>query len=462
MRNNRYALRFVAALVGLTISVVSTPARLTPGGADILDRIRGLAGVVSVQEAGSPIPETRFFRVEFEQPVDHANPAGPTFRQRLTVLHRDVNAPTVLHINGYYVNPNPVQYELTSLLQGNQIHVEHRFFVPSRPDPADWQFLNIAQSAADHHAIVQAFKTNYTAKWASTGVSKGGMASIYFRYFYPDDVDATVPYVAPSSHGTQDPRYVAFVAGLGSAKCQKRLVAFQKRALKKREKLARFMGDTSYEILGEDRALEFAIIEMPFVFWQYGDATLCDDIPGSGASPRQIYGFLNRVVGIESFDDATLTAFEAYYYQAATQLGAPAVNEAGLEDLLRYPGQDSPEILPPIGVPKSFDASVMPLIERFVLDDAERMLFVYGANDPWSTNAFNVTAGNDSYRLFVMGLAGNHGAQILELPDEDRAFALGKLGEWLGAPAVRASTTELASDPRYRIDRPTREELFLR
>ncbi|MBK6427599.1 MAG: hypothetical protein IPF82_15770 [Blastocatellia bacterium] len=150
-----------------------------------------------------------------------------------------------------------MQFELTALLQANQVHVEHRYFLPSRPDPVSWPFLNIAQSAADHHAIVTAFRPLYTAKWVSSGASKGGMASVYHRFYYPDDVDATVAYVAPSSHGTQDPRYVAFVASLGSTKCRNRLLKFQRRALKKREKLVRFMDDPSYDILGKDQAIEF-------------------------------------------------------------------------------------------------------------------------------------------------------------------------------------------------------------
>jgi hypothetical protein len=371
-------------------------------------------------------------------------------------------APTVLQISGYYVNPQPVQYELTALLQANQLHVEHRYFIPSRPDPVDWQFLDIAQSAADLHAIVAAFKTIYTAKWVSTGASKGGMASVYFRYFYPDEVDATVPYVAPSSHGTRDARYVAFVAGRGTAKCQKRLKAFQRRSLKKRAKLARYMGDAPFDILGPDRALEFAVVEMPFIFWQYFDASRCDEIPGRGASAREIYDFLDQIVFIESYGDDSLTAYEPYFYQSATQLGWPALGEAGLEDLLRYPGQDGPEILPPLDVPKTFDATVVPLVEAFVLERGERMLFIYGENDPWSTNAFAVSGENDSYRLFVTGPAGNHGAQILALPDADRDLALGKIGEWLDAPTARASAEERASDSQYRIDRPTRRELYLR
>lgn len=461
--DRRAALRFFAPIVVAALCFVGLPAaRVKAVGPDILDRIRDVPGVVSIVEENSNIPGTRFFQLEFEQPADHGVPSGPKFSQRLTILHRDVNAPTVLEINGYYVIPSSVQYELTALLQANQIHVEHRYFSPSRPEPVDWPLLNIAQSAADDHAIVVAFKPIYTAKWVSSGASKGGMASVYHRFFYPDDVDATVPYVAPSSRGTQDPRYVAFVAGLGTTNCRNRLVKFQRRALKKRAKLARFMDDQSFDILGKDRAIEFAILEMPFIFWQYEDADLCSAIPGAGASARQIFDFLDRVVFVNGYSDDALTYYEAYYYQSATELGGPAVGETGLEDLLRYPGQDGPEILPPIGVEKSFAPAVMPMIERFVLEDAERFLFIYGENDPWSTNAFAVSSNNDSYRLFVTGRDGNHGSDIDKLSSADRTFALGKLSEWLGAPVARASPADRASDLRYRIDRRTRGELFLR
>ena len=42
---------------------------------------------------------------------------------------------------------------LTNLLDANQIMVEHRYFGKSVPDSLDWNYLNIKQSAADHHRI---------------------------------------------------------------------------------------------------------------------------------------------------------------------------------------------------------------------------------------------------------------------------------------------------------------------
>ena len=95
---NRTALRFVALIVIAAFGFVALPARVKSGGQDILDRIRDTACVVSVVEENSNIPGTRFFLLEFEQPVDHNIPVGPKFNQRVPTHHRTVNPPTVPRI----------------------------------------------------------------------------------------------------------------------------------------------------------------------------------------------------------------------------------------------------------------------------------------------------------------------------------------------------------------------------
>jgi hypothetical protein len=426
---------------------------------DLLDRIRVLPGVSAAVESSSNVPGTRFFQIEFEQPVDHQDPTGPKFNQRMTLLHRSETAPMVLTLSGYSIGTVPLQFELTALLQADQLHVEHRFFDPSIPDPVRWEHLTIAQAAADHHRIVSAFKSLYVGGWLVTGGSKGGMASVYHRFFYPDDVDATVPLVAPSSHGIGDQRYVAFVESRGSEECRSKLRALQKRALKKRRKLVRFMkGD--FTILGKDRALESAIVDLPFVFWQFGDANNCNTVPSSEASLRTVFDYLANASGFS--DDRSLLFFQPYYYQALTQLGAPAVGDSGLRSLLRYWDEDPAEILPPFGVEKVFHPEVMPEVEDWVRNHGERLLFIYGENDPWSAGAFEVDQSNDSYRLMVTGLRGNHRARLLDLPDESRELALERIRAWLRLPSIQFSPQRLATDPEFRIDPPTRRELFLR
>src|SRR5262245_53173303 len=95
---------------------------------DLLARIRSVPGVVSAQESTSNIPGTRFFRIQFEQPVDHQNPAGPKFNQRMTLLHRSETAPMVLHLSGYDISTAPLQFEIAALFQADQLYVEHRYF----------------------------------------------------------------------------------------------------------------------------------------------------------------------------------------------------------------------------------------------------------------------------------------------------------------------------------------------
>src|SRR6185503_19153486 len=173
----------------------------------------------------------------------------------------------------------------------NQIDVEQRFFEPSRPDPADWSFLTIEQAAADHHRIVAALRPIYCGKWVSTGSSKGGMTSIYHRRFYPDDVDATVAYVAPISFGAPDDRYHPFFDTVGSASCRRKLRTYQRELLSRRAAmLSRMQDEADQNGLTFDRssgiegAFEDAVIEFSWGFWQYRGPSLCASIPGTAAT----------------------------------------------------------------------------------------------------------------------------------------------------------------------------------
>ncbi len=93
---------------------------------------------------------------------------------------------------------------------------------------------------------------------------------------------------------------------------------------------------------------------------------------------------------------------------------------------MRYPRQYGPAALVPFSLkPYGFDHVSVPLIAAWVKTLGERILFVYGENDPWSTHAFEVRERNDSYRFFVP--AGNHFASISDLPAPEYALAMERL-----------------------------------
>lgn len=434
-----------AALLALLLAITATPAKAGTDPDALLAQLQATPGVTSAVRGTSNIAGTYFYRITFSQPVDHAAPGGARFDQRVTLLHRDEASPLVLVTDGYGSPTTAGQSELAFYLAANQLRVEHRFFGPSTPSPRDWSKLDIAQSSADLHAIRQAFKPLYPGGWVATGASKSGMTSLYYRYYWPNDVEATVPYVAPSSRGVSDARYVAFVNSVGPQDCRDRMRAFQVAALQQRDAITPLMPANDYSLFGRDRALEFAVLETPFAFWQYQNEAACASIPPSTATPAQMRDFLDQVIGFDFYGAPLLEYYSPYYYQSATQLGGPAYEEAAFASLLRFAGQDLPQNYPPIGVPKPFDASIMRAVERWVSLKGRQMVFIYGENDPWSTNAFQVVARNDAYRYFVRGTAGNHGARLATLTQAERDFILAKLHGWLGmAMPARQQSLKMA------------------
>jgi hypothetical protein len=425
-----------------TVDAVSAQSELTAASPsdDIRQRLQAIPGMRVVQEKSVPgNSSVRFFVLEYEQPADHNHPERERFRQRMTLLHRSAQAPMVLANTGYMLySLQPYNTEPSYLLNANMLMVEHRFFGTSFPAARDWKLLDIQQAAADHHRIVQALKPLYPARWLSTGSSKGGMTALYHRYFYPNDVHATVAYVAPSMHFDGDPRFVDFLENVGTEDCRERLRQVQRALLSRRAEMQPFIQELiaagyTFEGLGLERSYEFAVLEAPFTYWQYGPGVAaCTRIPAPNAPAEELYAFLSDINYLEYYSDQEMEPYAAFYYQSATQLGSPRYPEAHLRTLLRYPGQDVTRNYLPYGVEKEFDRQAMRSVERWVHTRAERVLLVYGENDPWTTGAMKVNPANDSARYFAPGVG--HGADIYGLSAPERSHALQQLSTWMGVP----------------------------
>jgi PS-10 peptidase S37 len=424
-------------------------------GVDLADRLEALPGVTVVSEERAPAPGFRFFLLTFRQPVDHTNPAGPTFEQRFQLLHRGEERPMVLHTTGYDMPEFPFRSEPTALLDANQISVEQRFFTPSRPAPADWSKLTIWQAATDHHKIVGALKTIYSAPWISTGASKGGMTSVYHRRFYPRDVHAVVAYVAPNDADNQaDTAYDEFFASVGSTPaCRTALKALQREALSRRTELVNLYeayasanGLTFDQVFGSaDKAFEMTVLDVEWAFWQYSGESACGAVPTEDATTEEIFDFIDSVAGFGFYADEGITPYSPYYYQAATQLGWPQPKFRYLRDLLHYPNLYVANSSLPEALRSRHDPWPMADVDHWVSREANRMLFVYGANDPWGAEAFH-PGGADTYSYTAPG--ANHGAAIATLTTADRAAATATVRRWAGvtASASADSATDSATE----------------
>jgi hypothetical protein len=459
-----FALAACAADDAFELEIATQPVALADD--PLLEQLEALPGVTVTELA--PRPDARQFQLLITQPLDHNRPDGATFQQRVMLRSRGVALPMSLGTTGYGLfGDAPRDSEISFLLRANSLMIEHRFFEGSVPEGGDPKFLTIRQAAADHHRVVELLRPIYTGKWISTGASKGGMTSVYHRRFYPNDVDATVAYVAPQSYTADDPRYGTFLARVGSAACRQRIIDTQRLFLDRRAELvpifeqqAAEQGFTFNIAGGLEVLFEHAVEEFRFALWQYFDEEFCAELPGADQPAEVLAAYLDAVAGPASLaSDQTLEQFGAYYFQAATQLGSygPLALESGLRGRLQHPGTYRVARYSTLPVTR-VDLLSVPEVQLWLALHGQRIMFIYGENDPWSAGAFTLGFARDSFRYVVP--SGNHGSSLRSLPEAERAEAFATLARWTGVqPTLEAPPTARgasAIDDDSNVDRERR------
>lgn len=379
------------------------------------------------------------WEIRLRQPVDHRNPDGPQFTQQIFLYYAGADRPVVVETEGYGARGG--RNELSSILHANLIRIEHRYFEESTPDSVDWKYLTTWQAATDHHRIIELFKPVFSGRWATTGISKGGQTVMFHRYYYPDDVDVSVPYVAPLNFGPEDPRMEPFLENVGTAECRDRIFRFQKLALEKFDLLypmfldmADRRGWTFTRVGGPESAYEMTVLEYEFAFWQWGSVP-CDSIPLEGTDEK-IFRHLAAVGDPRYFADQGLAYFEPFFYQAMTEIGYYGYDFDKFGDLIRHARNgEKPEFLfsAPSGPEYVYDYEFGKKVSEFIKHDAENFIFLYGENDPWSASAAD--PGNNKKCLKIVNKGGAHGTRISILPEEQKELVMTKLQEWMDVPA---------------------------
>ncbi|GAU68091.1 tripeptidyl aminopeptidase [Streptomyces sp. NBRC 110611] len=463
MRKATRWLLSLAVLIG-TAGAGSVPtgaaaAAAEPKHEDIKDRILAIPGMRLVEE--KPVDGYRYFVLNYTQPIDHRHPGKGTFQQRLTLLHKSVDRPTVFFTSGYNVSTTPSRTEPTKVIDGNQISLEYRYFTPSRPEPANWKKLDIRQAANDQHRIFRALHPIYGKNWIATGGSKGGMTATYYRRFFPHDMNGTVAYVAPNDvRNDEDSAYDRFFRTVGTERCRTDLAAIEREALVRREEMVkRFQAwadkekQTFHTAGNADRAYEVMVTDLAFGFWQYQPAeTACAEIPEPTVSTDKLWEWMDEVGGFDSYTDQGMEPYMPYYYQAGTQLGEPGYDYPNLAGLLKYPGINSSRTFVPKDIPMRFDKRAMPDIDRWVRHHANRMMFVNGEYDPWNSEHFTLGRGARSSYVFTVP-GGNHGANIAKLKEADRTKATAALLEWAGVPAPKGKKATPLAPYNKKLDK---------
>lgn len=375
------------------------------------------------------------WELKIRQPVDHGNPAAGFFYQRAFLSHTDLNRPLVLCTEGYQRPRNRV-YELTELLSANQIAVEHRFFGESLPDSLDYRHLTLEQAAADLHHVNQLFRQVYQGKWLSTGISKGGQTAMYYRYFYPEDVEVCVPYVAPLNLELEEKRIYHFLDTVGTAACrdllhqtQLRLLRNRKEVLSKLHWFAQGAG-LKFTYLSLEEAFEYAVLEYPFSFWQWGHS--CGLVPDAKAPLDTVMQHFLKVSGLDFFSDESMENYASHYYQAGTEMGYYGYDARPFKGLLKaLPEQPNPSaVFMPGKLPATFDGELARRVNEWLQAQGNHFIYINGNSDTWSATAVRPSGNTDAVFFFLP--AADHGkARIKNMAAADREKLVTTLEEWL-------------------------------
>lgn len=399
------------------------------------DRISSLS-TIEVTEIS---PDTTVFNKAFEiimvQAIDHDNPEIGEFGQKIYLSYVDSTLPVVVVTEGYTANSNYTT-ELARELKCNQIIIEHRYFGESIPEKLDWEYMNTYQAASDHHQVIELFKEFFSGKFLTTGISKGGQTVMFHSYYFPEDADVRVPYVAPLNLGPEDERIYTFLDTVRTDYCRDRVMEAQKHILNNRElyfpmimELVEQQGMTFEKVGGPEVAFELAVLEYDFAYWQWG-RTACEDILLEG-DPEEIFKQFFRISGPYYFSDSGAMEMEAFFYQALTEIGYYGYEFEKFGDLLQY-ARDADEYEFSFAMPVSeypdFDYDLVRNLDEYI-ESANNFIYIYGMQDTWSATSVNLSEASNSIK--ILKKEGDHLTRIMNLPDYQRELVWDTLKEWL-------------------------------
>lgn len=373
----------------------------------------------------------------FTQPLDHRHPEKGSFRQRVIVSHVGFDRPTVIVTEGYgaaYALRSQYREELSKLLNANMIFVEYRYFLESTPEPKDWQYLTAENSADDLHAITTAFKNIYPGKWIATGISKGGQTTLLYRTFYPDDVDISVPYVAPLCYGVEDGRHEPFLHKVSTPENRKKIEDFQLEALKRKATLLprfeKYCTEKNYSFRAPiEEIYDYSVLEYSFALWQWG--TPISSIPATTASDDEIFSHLLAISEPGYFTADSPNA--SFFVQAARELGYYGYDVQPFRQYLSI--QSSEGYLHRLMLPEElkdmpFNKTLSKKITKFLKKQDPKMIFIYGQNDPWTAAGVTWLKNKKNIHVFIQP-NGSHLARINTLPEGEKKEVIELIKKWL-------------------------------
>lgn len=403
-------------------------------------RLAALPGVSKVEALKTTLfPEKYVFFIR--QQLDAKDASKGWFEQRVVLCHRGFDRPTVLVTEGYnarYAMRENYMDELSKLFETNVITVEYRYFDQSMPKPCNWDYMTVENSLYDLHHVNETLHAMYKGKWISTGISKGGQTTMFYRSYFPDDVDISVPYVAPLNRSVEDGRHEKFLQYQVSTKENRQKVLDLQLLLFKRKAallpmLEKYCKDQQYTFnVPIAEIFDFTVMEYSFAFWQWGDDLA--KIPTSKATDKELFDYLMRISEPGYFSNQNPNF--PFNYQAARELGYYGYYTEPFKKYLSI--KSAKGYLKRLMVPKGqekvqFSPALYNHTVEFLTKNDPKMVYIYGDIDPWSASGvYGLPFTQNKKNLHVyMCKGGSHRTRINSFPEATRQEIIQLISNWL-------------------------------
>jgi hypothetical protein len=423
-------------LVLLVILFTSCSTKKEEVNTSNFEKLAHIENVVKIEKRDTISHFDENYEIWFEQPVDYSDASKGTFKQKVYLGFENDSLPVFVELQGYGIYTEKPG-ELANHYKANQLTIEHRYFNNSRPETIDWNTLTIENAAKDQANIINAIRAAIypKSKFITTGISKGCQTTMAHRKFFPKNVDACVCYVGPLNYEREDPRVYAFLETVGTEEERDKIKAFQDLCFENRAALKKILEETAKEKnmsweFGIEKAMDYTILEYSFAYWQWG--TKSEQIPSQEATPQEIYKHLIDVVGYGFFETKAVDNLQPYFWAALTQQGiygyetAPFKKYLGTDEVYKF------DWAFPEDVSKAYDTKPMQEIKTFLDDSAERMLFIYGEYDAWSSTAVELSSTAKDRELYkFVKPKGDHRTRIKSFEPEKQDTIYSIIDSWV-------------------------------
>ena len=432
--NMKKTFRFTGLLIATIFLALTACAQEN----DLHSKLNALNGVSGVQKLESTQFDEKYVMF-IDQNLDSKKKNAGVFKQRVIVCHIVFDRPTVLVTEGYegnrYLSPEYID-ELASLFNTNIVVAEYRYFGESMPEPCDWQYLTVENSLYDLHKIRRTMGKIYDNKWIATGISKGGQTTMFYRSKFPEDVDISVPYVAPLNKSLEDGRHESFIRKVGDKKSRKAVQNFQLELLKRKETIlpmfSEYCESKKYEFrLPVEEVFDYSVLEYSFAHWQFG--LKVGDIPAETATDQELFDYAIKILEPNYFSKQT--PYTSFNVQAVRELGYYGYDIKPFKKYLSI--KSSKDYMRRLMITEElcsedFNPALYNSTVEFLKNNDPKMAYIYGEWDPWTASGVTWlnTDKKKNLKVYVCP-EGSHGTRINSFPEESRKEIINTIQGWL-------------------------------